>query len=88
MAEAKKDNNGVPTITGVLNTDGATPTRIKADASTHALEVADGTTGSDAGKDLAARDGNAIPVLLATDASNNIISLFVNSSGQLLIQST
>lgn len=88
MAETKRDNNGVEVMMGALNTDGETPTRLQADPSTHVLQVDDNTTGSDAGKDLARRDGSGVPTLCATDSSGNIITLFVNSSGQLLIQSS
>ena len=88
MAETKFDDNQVPVMMGVLNTDGATPTRIKIDPSTHILAVDDDSTGSDAGKDLAARDNGGNPVLIATDASGNIINLYVDSSGNLLIKST
>lgn len=88
MAEIKHDDNHVPTLTGVLNTDGSTPTRVKINSSTHVLQVSDGTTGSDAGKDLAARDNSGNVTAIATDASGNIIPLYVDSSGNLLIKST
>jgi hypothetical protein len=88
MAETKHDDNGVPTITGVLNTDGATVTRVKANPTTHILDVSDGSSGSDLGNDNATRDNSGYPVMLATDASGNIIPLYVNSSGQLLTKST
>lgn len=88
MTNAKLDNNSVPVAEGVLNTDGATPTQIKATPTTHVLDVADGTTGTDFGNDAAARDDNVKTTMLATDASGNIIPLYVNSSGQLLVKST
>lgn len=88
MAETKRDNNQVEVMMGVLNTDGVTPIRVKADPSSHLLAVDDNTTGSDFGKDLAARDNSGVPVLIATDGSNNIINLYVDSSGNLLIDST
>lgn len=87
MAEIKKDDNQVPTISGVLNTDGTTVTRVKVDPSTHVLQISDGTTGSDLGNDLAVRDNNGEPVATATDANGNIIPLYVDSSGNLLVQS-
>lgn len=88
MTNAKTDNNRVPLAIGVLNTDGATPTPIKANPTTHVVDTADGTTGSDFGNDWAARDDNVKTTMLATDASGNIIPLYVNSSGQLLVKST
>ena len=88
MAETKRDDNGVFTMMGVLNTDGSTPTRIKEDTLANRLATSDGSSGSDFGKDLAARDNSGVPVLMATDANGNLINLYVNSSGQLLIKST
>jgi hypothetical protein len=88
MADGKKDNNGVEAMLGVLNTDGVTPTLIKADPTTHILAVSDGTTGSDFGNDWADRDNNTITTLIATDADGNIINLYANSSNELLIQTT
>lgn len=88
MAQAKHDNNQVPAIIGVLNTDGATPTRVKASPTTHALDISDGSDGSDFGEDRAARDDNGEPTLIATDTNGNKIPLYVNSDGALLIKST
>lgn len=90
MAEAKKDNNSINTMQGVLNTDGATPTNITADPTTHLTDVMHGTGGSDLGNDDAARDDNSVPVLLATSNADGEtpVPLYVNSSGQLLIKAT
>lgn len=88
MAEIKSDNNQISVISGVLNTDGDTPTMVKIDPTTHILDVSDGTSGSDFGDDIIARDNNGKTVMAATDANGNIINLYVNSSGQLLIKST
>jgi len=87
MAEAVHDQNTIPTAMGVLNTDGVTPTRIKASTS-HIVQVSDGSTGSDAGIDVIVRDNSGHTVLAASDADGNIINLYVNSSGELLIKST
>jgi len=76
-------------MSGVLNTDGVTPTLVKADPSTHILSVLDGTTGSDAGADSAYRDDNMVPVMIAVSETDGLTptNLYVNSSGQLLIDS-
>ena len=87
MTNAKTDNNSVPVAQGVLNTDGATPTTLEANPTTHVLDVSDGSTGSDFGNDAAARDDNGRTTLTATDANGNIIPLYVDSSGNLLIDS-
>ena len=72
----------------MLNTDGTTITPIKATPSTHRLDVADGTSGSDAGRDTSAHDDNQRTTLLATDANGVIVTLWANSSGALLIKSS
>ncbi len=89
MTDAKKDSNSIKTMTGVLNTDGATPTLIKINETTHVLDVSDGTTGSDLGADNAVRDDNGIPVLIATSETDGAtpVQLYINSSGQLLVDS-
>lgn len=88
MGEILSDNNQIAVIAGVLNTDGDTPTMVKANPTTHILECSDGTSGSDFGDDIIARDNNGETVMAATDANGNIINLYVNSSGQLLIKSS
>lgn len=90
MAQAKTDNNGVVVAMGVLNTDGVTPTQLTANPTTHVLNVSDGTTGSDFGLDLAARDQNSRTVAIAASSSDGTtpVNLYVDSSGNLLIQST
>lgn len=90
MAETARDNNKITVVMGVLNTDGATPTRIKADSSSHIFQVSDGTTGSDFGKDLAARDNSGVPVMIAVSEVDGItpVTIYVNSSNQLLMDST
>ncbi len=69
MANAARDNNNVPTLLGALSTDGTTPTKVKVNASTHALKVEDNTTGTDHGVAAAPRDQNNIPVLLAVSST-------------------
>lgn len=87
MTQIKKDDNQVPTIAGVLNTDGTTITRIKINPTTHILDVSDGTTGSDLGSDRAVRDDNGEPILIAVSENDGStpVPLYINSSGQLLI---
>jgi len=87
MTNAKIDNNSVPVAQGVLNTDGATPKMLEADLTTHILDVSDGATGSDFGNDWAARDDNVKTTATATDANGAIIPLYVDSEGNLLIES-
>lgn len=90
MANAPRDNNQIPVILGLLNTDGSTPTVVKANPTTHILDVSDGTTGSDLTGDNALRDDNRVTTLLAASSSDGStpVPLYVNSSGQLLIDNT
>lgn len=86
----KRDNNQVPLIQGVLNTDGATVTPIHANASTHIMDTSDGVGGSDFGEDNAGRGDNSIPTLVALSSAGDgaIVPLYVNSSNKLLIKAS
>lgn len=88
MVTSKTDNNGVATAFGVLNTDGETVTLLRANPTSHALDVSDGSSGSDIGRDTSKHDDDMRTSMCATDASGNIIPLWLNSSNQLLIKST
>lgn len=90
MATASRDENGVPTLLGALNTNGTTPIAIKANASNHGLEISDGTTGSDFGVANAVRDSNFVPVLMAVSSVDGVtpVEVYADSSGNLLIKST
>lgn len=90
MSTAAIDANGRQTFTGRLNTDGVTPTRVKADPSTHAMSVEDSATGTDQGGSNAATDANDRPTFIAVSSADgkSPLALYVNSSGQLLIKST
>jgi len=89
MANVKKDNNQIPCISGLLNTDGATVTPIKVNASTHILDVSDAGTGTDNGGTNAVHDANDERTMIAASSVDGTpIVLYVNSSGQLLIKST
>lgn len=89
MANAQKDQNGVSTITGVLESDGETVVRIVADPTSHGLSVDDGSTGSDLGPENAARDENDVPTLLAVSSADGVtpVALYVTADGHILIDS-
>ena len=90
MANASRDNNNIPTMIGVLNTDGTTPTKVQATASANTIKVSDGSTGSDFGADHAARDANNVPVLMAVSSTDGStpVPLYVDNDGNLLVKST
>lgn len=90
MAEAKRDENRVTTMTAALNTNGTTVINIMADPSIHAIEINDGATGSSSGGTDAIRDQNFVPVLLAVSSVDGVtpVPLFATAGGELLIKST
>ncbi len=90
MENASRDENSVATILGTLNTTGASTVRIKVNASTHALKVSDGTSGTDYGPKNALRDENDIPAVMAVSSADGVtpVSVYTDSNGNLLIQST
>jgi hypothetical protein len=87
---AARDDNNVPTILGVLNTDGATVMEIEANPTTKSLAVDNNTTGTDQGPDRALRDENFVPTLLAVSSVDGVtpIPLYVDADGKLLIDET
>lgn len=89
MAVAQKDNNNVSTMLGVLNTDGTTPTSVKASPSSHTVVIHNNGSGSDVGNDNAVKDDNSVSTLIATSESDGStpVTLFVDSSGRLLVDS-
>lgn len=87
---ASRDNNRIPVLQGVLNTDGETPTEVKANPTSHRMNVDIGAGGSDNGPTDAKRDNNRIPVAMAVSSVDGVtpVVLYVNSSGKLLIDKT
>lgn len=89
MANASRDENGVPALLGALNTDGITTIRVGASASTHSLSVDDNTTGTDMGVPNAPRDQNSVPVLMAVSSVDGVtpVVVYATSDGKLFIDS-
>lgn len=90
MSTAKRDQNNVPTILGVLNSDGETIIRIQANpASNNALKIENNTTGSDNGPTRALRDENFVPTLLATSSvdGETPVVVYTDINGNLLVDS-
>ena len=90
MAVAARDENSVPVMLGVLSTDGVTPTMVGADPTTHNILTEDNTTGSDLSADQAYRDANLVTTMIAVSEVDGVtpVPLYVNASGELLIDST
>jgi len=91
MADANRDGNGVPVAIGLLNTDGSTIKELTAVPTTNILNVANGTSGSDFNTDdNALRDDNNVPTMMAVSSTDGEtpVQLYVNSLGDLLVDST
>ena len=89
MANAQRDENNVPTMLGVLNSDGVTVTPVQVNPANHALKVDDNTTGSDLGPSRALRDENFVPTKIVVSSVDGItpVVLYADSNGKLLIDS-
>jgi hypothetical protein len=89
MANAKRDDNNVPTALGALETDGATIVPIVVNASNHSLTVDDNTTGTDYGPTNALRDDNNVPVLMAVSSADGVtpVVVYAKANGKILIDS-
>lgn len=89
MTNAQRDENNVPTIIAVLNTDGATIVPIRSNPITQGLKVDDNTTGTDNGPNRALRDDNFVPTLLAVSSVDGVtpVAVYTDSNGNLLIDS-
>lgn len=91
MANAAIDGNHVKSLLAVLNTDGATVTRVYASPVDNGLSIDDNTGGSDNGPSpaRALRDANGGKTIMAVSSSDGIslVPLYVTSAGLLLINS-
>jgi hypothetical protein len=87
MANAERDENNVPTLVAVDQTDGRTIVPVCADPTTHSLCVSDGSTGDDYGPADAPRDENFVPVLLAVSSADGVtpVVVYADLDGKLLI---
>ena len=97
---ASRNQNGVPTKIGVLNTDGITIVPLAINSSNKML-ISSGTTGTDYGTVNAKRDDNGVPCLMGvssmnyTDPNGNVyvkgvtpVAVYFNGSGAMLTQTT
>lgn len=90
MTNAERDDNNVPAIIAVLNTDGTTVTPVEINPTTHGLSVDNASSGTDQGPERALRDENFVTTMLAVSDSDGVtpVSLYVDSNGRLLIDET
>jgi hypothetical protein len=91
MADAQHDQNGKPTITCALQTDGTTVVKVNIDPTSHAVKVDDNITGSDNGNNggNAMIDGNGVPVwtALSSAGDGSLVEVYATSDGKILIDS-
>lgn len=89
MSWARRDENGVPTLTATLNTDGDTVIAVGASPTSHRLMVSDATSGSDNGPTNAPHDQNFVPALVAVSSADGItpVVVYADSNGRLLVNS-
>lgn len=88
---AQRDENHIPTLIATLNTDGSTIIPVQVNALNNGLRIDDDTTGSDSGNngDIANRDENHVPVLIALSSVDGVtpVEVYADSNGKLLINS-
>lgn len=90
MANAKRDDNNVPTLTGVLNTDGATVIPVKVNPVGNILKIDDSSDGVDNGPGpRALRDENFVTTLIGVSSDDGVtpVAVYCDSNGNLLIDS-
>ena len=87
---SQKDENGVSTLIGALESDGKTIIPIQAAPVTGAIMVSNGTTGTDYGQGAAPIDENSIPVLMAVSSADGKtpVAIYADSNGFLLIKNS
>ena len=88
MANAKHDENHVPTLTATLSTDGTTIVPIKVSAA-NKLKISDAMTGSDHGPTNAPHDQNHVPALMALSSADGVtpVAVYADANGNLLVDS-
>lgn len=90
MANSSKDENGVSTAIGALDSNGTTPKRLYVNPTSGALKVDDNTTGTYPGGHVALKDDNDISSMMGVSSSDakTPLKVLINSTNELLIKST
>lgn len=88
MADTFHDGNHKATLLCVQD-DGATLINIKASPTSHGLQVADNTTGSDNGPTNSRHDANHTPILMAVSSTDGKtpVAVYADADGNLLVNS-
>lgn len=90
MANAKIDDNNVPTILGTLQSDGRTLINLKINPTNGAVKYDDGTTGTASTRTTAGRDENNKTAWIGVSSADNFtpVPVAFDSSGNILMKST
>lgn len=89
MANAKLDQNHVPTWIAVLNTDGSTVVPVQMNPSNNRLKISDAMTGNDNGPTNAVHDENHVTTLVGVSSVDftTPVVIYADSNGKLLVNS-
>lgn len=90
MANAKIDENNVPTILGTLQSDGQTLINLKINPTNGAVKISDGTTGTASTRINAGRDENSKTAWIGVSSVDGFtpVPVAFDSDGNILIKST
>lgn len=85
-----RDNNGIPTMLGTLNTDGQTVVSVKVNPTNNALKIDDNTTGTSFASSTSQRDANRVTALWGVSSADGVTPVYIatDSNGNLLIDSS
>ena len=89
MTNAARDENNVPTLIAVLDSDGETVTRVEVNPTGNVLSVNNAETGSDLGPNRALRDENFATTIIGVSDVDGVtpVAVYADSDGKLLIDS-
>lgn len=90
MSNASLDENRIPSILAVKNTDGTSLVKVTADPTTHVLNVVDDTTGTDLSTNVNdLRDENRKVAFMAVSSVDGVtpVEVYCDENGKLLINS-
>ena len=85
MTNAKRDNNHIPALMGILCTDGVTPVAIAIDAGGNMM--VDEVSTISVAATMAQRDENHVPTWMGVSSVDDVTPtpIYVNADGKVLI---
>lgn len=87
MSNAKRDDNRVPTLLALLDTDGSTLIPIQVNASNNKIKLANGTAGVDNGDGRAMHDGNGVVTMIGVSSVDltTPVNVYADINGNIKI---